>query len=1000
MARWLLVGVLSLCIIFPVHAGVVHDSELTWYTVETDHFRIHFHDGSEEIVQRFWPIAEAVHDEISLFLNWEPVEKTDVVLTDEYDVSNGFASVFPTNTITLYIAAPDSINSLEDHGGWLEYVFRHEYLHIVQSDKVTGTASQAQSVLGRHPFLFPNTLQPLWFLEGLATYVETDEGQGIGRGQSSYFDMMMRVEVIAGLKPLNQVNQPISSWPAGSTTYLYGVHYYQFVQEKYGEKSIVESVEHYSNNLWPFRINTNSEEVFNKDLEQMWDEYSLYLGNKYLKKATQIKAQGVREGKQLTSDGYFTGSLRHVGDRLSYFNFDGQQHPSIKSLNFSEKNTAVDINIIHDVNYDVRFDVHPEKGYVIAQAELCNNARYYFDLYRLEKGSNKLQRLTTCARYREVAWSPDGENIIVVHNESGLNALYLLNDQGERVDLLWQGKDKEQIGQLSWSPAGDKLVASVWRRDKGWNIELFDINNKSWTGITNDTDIQTQASFNHDGSELTYSADYDGVYNIYLYSIKEKQTYKLTNVLGGAFYPVLDKETLYYIGYNNKGFDVYKLDKPQKVAIILPELELVDEIRTTKKTKRNVTKVKEDAPDELSQLADDFYETNSTEEQEPVINGPLAVEFPDPDKPGKKLSVREYSVGSSLKPRWWTPFVLVDDQRTEIGFSTSATDVLRRHSYNATIIYDTDNSWLLGNVYYTYDGLWPIIRLGFSRNTDLFLSNGVASRIRQEEQASFEVILPFYQIKDKHSLHLVVLQELEKDIWTSPATIAANNTEDNILAIAYRFTSAQKYPLSVSRNNGREVRLIFEDSDVVGNSTAKGQITVLDWREFIPLGGEHVLALRFVEGRSHDTPTLFRLGGNKDDNSFVTELTGTSGDAFINKRDYSLRGYDEGLAVLRGRNMRLASIEYRFPISRIERGAMTPPVGINQIHGNVFYELGGVWGSNQSSPQDYYASTGIEFGTDIDLFYNLRINAALGFSTGLDDTYGEDKIYLRIGSQF
>ena len=98
--------------------------------------------------------------------------------------------------------------------------------------------------------------------------------------------------------------------------------------------------------------------------------------------------------------------------------------------------------------------------------------------------------------------------------------------------------------------------------------------------------------------------------------------------------------------------------------------------------------------------------------------------------------------------------------------------------------------------------------------------------------------------------------------------------------------------------------------------------------------------------------------------------------------------------------MRLVSAEYHFPLWRIERGWMTPPLGINQLHGTVFYDVGGVWNDNESSPADYYAGAGVEVNADLDIFYNLRMSFSLGFASGLDDQIGEDKVYLRIGSQF
>ena len=96
--------------------------------------------------------------------------------------------------------------------------------------------------------------------------------------------------------------------------------------------------------------------------------------------------------------------------------------------------------------------------------------------------------------------------------------------------------------------------------------------------------------------------------------------------------------------------------------------------------------------------------------------------------------------------------------------------------------------------------------------------------------------------------------------------------------------------------------------------------------------------------------------------------------------------------------MLLSSIEYRFPITRIERGFMAPPVGIDQLHTTLFYEAGNAWYTG-SNPGEYYRSTGIEFNVDTVLFYYLPINLAIGYAKGLD-LGGEKEWYLRLGAAF
>ena len=61
-----------------------------------------------------------------------------MVLTDEYDLTNGYTRVFPYNSVLLFISAPDDVNSLEEYDDWLALVFRHEFLHVVHLDKAAG----------------------------------------------------------------------------------------------------------------------------------------------------------------------------------------------------------------------------------------------------------------------------------------------------------------------------------------------------------------------------------------------------------------------------------------------------------------------------------------------------------------------------------------------------------------------------------------------------------------------------------------------------------------------------------------------------------------------------------------------------------------------------------------------------------------------------------------------------------------------------------------------
>ena len=216
------------------------------------------------------------------------------------------------------------------------------------------------------------------------------------------------------------------------------------------------------------------------------------------------------------------------------------------------------------------------------------------------------------------------------------------------------------------------------------------------------------------------------------------------------------------------------------------------------------------------------------------------------------------------------------------------------------------------------------------------------------------------------------------------------------MPIVYNNTSF--HPKSVSRAEGRVVQFAVEDSDRIGNSDYSGKVATADWREYVRLGGSHVLALRAVKGNGEDTTRPFELGGSSNTNFEPGLLGSTVSSSPFNRRKYSLRGYAEGRSELTGRDMQLGTIEYRFPIWRLERVAMTPPIGLQNLSAAVFIDRGATW--NSGGAKKYYTGTGVELYADTIFGYNTVVRITLGYAHGNDDQIGEDQFYARLGASF
>lgn len=936
-----------------LYAALSQDPSLQWQTLTTEHFEIHFHDDEEALAREVGEISESVHTRLSRKFNWTPRERTQVVLTDRFDYANGSATPMPRNTMRLLVSSPTGNSVISDHDNWLELLIVHEYTHILHLDKASGLPSNLRKVIGRNLFLFPNLLQPPWLIEGLATYEETDNARDIGRGQGTLFRGLMRQEVANGIKPLNQVNQPLVSWPLNTARYLYGVYFFQFLADRPAqngsEEKIIELVEQYSNNLLPFAINSNSKKVYGKDMLALWDEFSDELRNAFLPEIERIKESGERTGTQMTHSGYYTRTplISDQGD-IYYLENDLQSEPRLMVFRKgkTKPETVVDAR-------GSSFDFHPTAGIVGAEIDAFNNTNQFSDLYHVDPASGKKTALTTGKRYLHASWSPDGKEIIAVHNQLGQHALHRLDANGNNIETLWQGEDKTVISSMDWSPNGQSLVMSVWRPDTLWNLELFDMQTRQWTRLTHDTAIENSPRYSSDGQSIVFSADYDGVFNIYRLPLNSEHAEKLTNVIGEATSPALFASAtgtqLVYVGLGNNGYDLFQIS--------------------------DVTPITADA---------------TTGTTTPISNN---------TQPRKYSAIQDtktepYNALQRITPTSWFPYFQFDDARSEIGFTTFGTDPLRRHFYNALLGYDTDNQWLVGRLNYIYDRWNPTLKFSFDRQVLAYLDNtNNVERYRNSDLVSMEAVWPFFRYQRQWLLHAGLVSETESDKKTLPGFSSAQTNKDQLAGLAISFNSSHRYARSISHSYGRQIRLVAEDDDVM-NSDYSGQIYTLDWRELVDLPGQHVFSARAVLGWGTDSPRAFRLGGTLETSvppSSQAAATAPTENIFGHRR-YPLHGYQEGRADLRGRRMTLIEAEWRFPIALIERGFMAPPIGLHQLHGKLLYNWGESWDQGNNIPA-LRRGAGIEFTAEVVLGYWLPMNVRFGYANGFD-LGGEEQTYI------
>ncbi|MFH1829328.1 MAG: hypothetical protein ABH871_00940, partial [Pseudomonadota bacterium] len=197
----------------------------------------------------------------------------------------------------------------------------------------------------------------------------------------------------------------------------------------------------------------------------------------------------------------------------------------------------------------------------------------------------------------------------------------------------------------------------------------------------------------------------------------------------------------------------------------------------------------------------------------------------------------------------------------------------------------------------------------------------------------------------------------------------------------YKYGDAEKFPASISDENGRSIRLTVNMTNKhLGSGDRNEQVIFSgDWREYVKLYKSHVLALRAAGGMTWGDRLVqgtFGLGGA------IGEGTLASGGSY---NYFPLRGLPVS-ALSRTRAM-LFSTEYRFPIIEPLRGLGTAPFFLKDISGAIFADYGNAWNAHEGGSDsfkdffdDFMLGVGAELRGNFIIGHGLPIHGRIGYA--------------------
>lgn len=922
-----------------------------WKTLETEHFRINFQEEHLAFAQRMAAIAENVYDKTTAWMDWHPADITEIIINDSFDGSNGGASPLPYNRFFIFMNAPVQ-GELIDNSPWMELVFTHEFIHILHLDQASRFPKTLRGIFGRAFFTFPQIFSPKWITEGLAVYGETDHQAGFGRGQSAIYHGMMRAEVLQGIRSLTEVSYhgyQGTDWPLGQV-YLYGYYFMEFIVDKFGKEKLNQYIKNWNKNIIPWRLDSRAQQVFGMSAKHLWLRFQLYLQEKFKPGIAAIEANGLQPNKTIAAAGLMNTNPVWLpnGDMYFYHN-SGNDHPIIQLQ--KADGTVADVT---EVNGFSMFDVHPEKGLLLSRAEICDNTNVYTDLYQLLPGSDEWQRLTHCGRYPRAFWSPDGKFIVAVKVGNGQTSLVLLDLDGEELTLLDMRGLGETIGHFDWSPDGRSVVAAIKREATGWNLEQYNLYDRTWQPLTKNRHVEYRPQYSRDGKSIYFISDQGQALNVRRLDLANGKVETLTNTLTAIvdYSPAANGKAFRVVEYTANGF-------------VINEVEI-------EKTYQSYAAKAAAAPKVASFSNSPDYHPEA---------------FTD---------VQPYSPWSSLRPRSWWAWLLADSpDNGSLQIIVDGNDALNFHYWQVAPQWFFNKDELGGDLAYRFYNRFALLA---SRKVD-------TEQEEDKDQNQYEIwdvedryqavyTQPFNTLENRYRVHVGVAKETVERTFEQTGFVSEG--ENNLAGVLFSWNNTDRYLHSISAESGRDVTVILEQYDVFGGGSAQGLVTTLDWREFISLPKNHVLALRMVYAKSdesEDNPKRLEIGGQYDTYGTLAAQIGFGVDQFL------LRGYSKDSSELEGTRINVNSLEWRLPIKEFYDGWLLPPLGLGKTSLSLFIDTGAAWDKGESAT--YYSSVGAEFSPDILIgFDTFSLNVDLGIAQGLDSELGQTEAYIRFITSF
>ena len=774
-----------------------------------------------------------------------------------------------------------------------------------------------------------------WMIEGLATYEET-ELTAFGRGRNPDSQMVIRTAALEGRFPKeDQAIYALDAWPGGQVPYLFGEAFLRRLTEQSGEDTIPKMGRQHAGQFPPFLDGRTVSKVTGTGLHAHWTAWATQATEAAERDADEREARGLTPSRPVTGRG-----IRQVSPRFSP---DGAwvAYTSLTLTRFPQIRLARP-----DGSEDRRLALRnggsglawtPDgKSLVYAELQVHATFSVFGDLSLVDVASGDVRRLTRGVRAYDPDVSPDGRRIVFARKMGDRSELFTVGLDGRGLEPLTTSVAGVEWSGPRWSPAGDAIVAARLLPGGWLDLVRVDPATGAVEQLTHDRAKDVEPTWMPDGAAVVFRSDRDGVSNLHALRLADRSVLRVGNVLGGAFQPSVSPDGLSVAcsTYSSRGYDV-----------VIAPLDLG-----------------------AAPAAPAFVDT---------------LPAPRPDPLPASGAVKPYRAWSMLLPRFWTPWVQIEDDENRFGLATGGSDALFRHVWAARATYGTESERVNASGFYLYDRFRPTFLVSAQDTTDVYTDGQLRTR-----QVSLEASLPLRRtVRSIQTLSATWRREREE-------VLGSDLPEDRVdlggIETAWAIASPKSYPYSISPVDGGRLRLAWlHEAKALGSDLSLDKVTA-DARWYQRVFGERdVLALRAGGGTTYGEEQFersFAVGGYPDGSLFDIVRTNNA----------VLRGYPDN--AFTGRRYAAFNAEYRFPLFDPQRGWRSFPLFLRHFSGSVFFDAANAW-SGEFQAGDLKTAAGASIALDSAIGFALPLTAEVTLAHGFDER-GDTKVYFRFGLAF